>query len=153
MSSFCCLLFSLSALFWGSKTEHGLFDSRGPPEHAGLVILYDSIVKKKWAVNSAFMTLYAFAAVLICWVLVGYRMAFGDELLPFWGKGNCAAYLGNVNRGRRCCLQRLVVVGRLPLSKSHGNRLLSLASSIFSENCIWHSTSDALLVQNRIPSI
>lgn len=53
----------------------------------GLVILYGSIVKKKWAVNSAFMALYAFAAVLICWVLVGYRMAFGDELLPFWGKG------------------------------------------------------------------
>ncbi|TXG58859.1 hypothetical protein EZV62_016688 [Acer yangbiense] len=53
----------------------------------GLVILYASVVKKKWAVNSAFMALYAFAAVLICWVLVGYRMAFGDELLPFWGKG------------------------------------------------------------------
>ena len=56
----------------------------------GLVILYGSIVKKKWAVNSAFMALYAFAAVLICWVLVGYRMAFGDELLPFWGKGGPA---------------------------------------------------------------
>ncbi|XP_012468529.1 ammonium transporter 2 [Gossypium raimondii] len=53
----------------------------------GLVILYASIVKKKWAVNSAFMALYAFAAVLICWVLLCYRMAFGDELLPFWGKG------------------------------------------------------------------
>ncbi|KAM1038276.1 hypothetical protein ACFX13_033717 [Malus domestica] len=53
----------------------------------GLVILYASIVKKKWAVNSAFMALYAFAAVLICWVLVGYRMAFGDQLLPFWAKG------------------------------------------------------------------
>ncbi|XP_075637976.1 ammonium transporter 2-like [Castanea sativa] len=53
----------------------------------GLVVLYASIVKKKWAVNSAFMALYAFAAVLICWVLVGFRMAFGDELLPFWGKG------------------------------------------------------------------
>ncbi|XP_050384608.1 ammonium transporter 2-like [Argentina anserina] len=53
----------------------------------GLIILYASIVKKKWAVNSAFMALYAFAAVLICWVLVGYRMAFGDQLFPFWGKG------------------------------------------------------------------
>ncbi|KAF5937422.1 hypothetical protein HYC85_024928 [Camellia sinensis] len=28
----------------------------------GLVILYGSIVKKKWAVNSAFMAFYAFAA-------------------------------------------------------------------------------------------
>ncbi|KAK7390337.1 hypothetical protein VNO78_25640 [Psophocarpus tetragonolobus] len=53
----------------------------------GLVILYASIVKKKWAVNSAFMALYAYAAVLICWVLLCYRMAFGEKLLPFWGKG------------------------------------------------------------------
>ncbi|GLJ21530.1 hypothetical protein SUGI_0398450 [Cryptomeria japonica] len=51
----------------------------------GLVILYGSIVKKKWAVNSAFMALYAFAAVLICWVTWAYKMSFGDELLPFWG--------------------------------------------------------------------
>ncbi|KAJ4978535.1 hypothetical protein NE237_009315 [Protea cynaroides] len=53
----------------------------------GLVILYGGIIKKKWAVNSAFMALYAFAAVLICWVLVCFRMAFGDKLLSFWGKG------------------------------------------------------------------
>ncbi|KAJ0987654.1 hypothetical protein J5N97_006010 [Dioscorea zingiberensis] len=52
----------------------------------GLVILYGSIVKKKWAINSAFMAIYAFAASLIVWVLIGYRMAFGDKLLPFWGK-------------------------------------------------------------------
>ncbi|KAL0720840.1 hypothetical protein Bca4012_035439 [Brassica carinata] len=56
----------------------------------GLVILYASIVKKKWAVNSAFMALYAFAAVLLCWVLLCYKMAFGDELLPFWGRGGPA---------------------------------------------------------------
>jgi ammonium transporter, Amt family len=35
----------------------------------GLVILYGSIVKKKWAINSTFMALYAFAAVWICWVI------------------------------------------------------------------------------------
>ncbi|CAK9143772.1 unnamed protein product [Ilex paraguariensis] len=54
----------------------------------GLVILYGSIVKKKWAVNSAFMALYAFAAVLVCWVGWGYQMAFGDKgkFLPFLGK-------------------------------------------------------------------
>ncbi|KAF6135640.1 hypothetical protein GIB67_028211 [Kingdonia uniflora] len=45
----------------------------------GLIILYGSIVKKKWAVNSAFMALYAFAAVLVCWVLWGHRMAFGKH--------------------------------------------------------------------------
>ncbi|PIA31140.1 hypothetical protein AQUCO_05200026v1 [Aquilegia coerulea] len=56
----------------------------------GLVILYGSIVKKKWAVNSAFMALYAFAAVLICWVTWAYKMSFGDKLLPFWGKAGPA---------------------------------------------------------------
>ncbi|KAH6806845.1 ammonium transporter 2 [Perilla frutescens var. frutescens] len=68
----------------------------------GLVILYASIVKKKWAVNSAFMALYAFAAVLICWVLVAFRLAFGEELLPFWGKGNVAL-------GQEYLLQRAAV--------------------------------------------
>ncbi|PON79856.1 Ammonium transporter [Trema orientale] len=56
----------------------------------GLVILYGSIVKKKWAVNSAFMALYAFAAVVICWVTWAYKMSFGHRLLPFWGKGGPA---------------------------------------------------------------
>lgn len=72
----------------------------------GLVILYASIVKKKWAVNSAFMALYAFAAVLICWVLLCYRMAFGDRLLPFWGKG--APALGQ---------KLLIAQARVPESK------------------------------------
>jgi len=57
----------------------------------GLIILYGGAVKKKWAVNSAFMALYAFACVLVCWVLWGYRMSFGDELLvPFLGTPNFA---------------------------------------------------------------
>ncbi|KAK9073848.1 hypothetical protein SSX86_006442 [Deinandra increscens subsp. villosa] len=56
----------------------------------GLVILYGSIVKKKWAVNSAFMALYAFSAVVICWVTWGYKMSFGEKLLPFWGKAGPA---------------------------------------------------------------
>lgn len=32
----------------------------------GLIILYAGIVKSKWAINSAFMAFYAFAAVLLC---------------------------------------------------------------------------------------
>lgn len=52
----------------------------------GLVILYGSIVKKKWAVNSAFMALYAFAAVLVCWVGWGYHLSFGRPFWPFLGK-------------------------------------------------------------------
>jgi ammonium transporter, Amt family len=51
----------------------------------GLTILYGGIVKRKWAVNSAFMALYAFAAVLVVWVLWAYNMAFGPQMFPFWG--------------------------------------------------------------------
>ncbi|KAL5550773.1 hypothetical protein UlMin_000949 [Ulmus minor] len=56
----------------------------------GLVILYAGLVKKKWALNSAFMALYAFAAVMPCWMLWGYKMSFGHKLLPFWGKPGLA---------------------------------------------------------------
>jgi Amt family ammonium transporter len=51
----------------------------------GLVILYAGIVKKKWAINSAFMAFYAFAAVLLCWVLWAYKASFGEQMLPFVG--------------------------------------------------------------------
>lgn len=40
----------------------------------GLVAIYSGLVKKKWAINSAFMAFYAYAAVLICWVIWGYKM-------------------------------------------------------------------------------
>ncbi|KAJ7951625.1 Ammonium transporter [Quillaja saponaria] len=56
----------------------------------GLMILYGGAVKKKWAVNSAIMVLYAFAAVLVCWVIFGYQLSFGDRLVPFWGKPDIA---------------------------------------------------------------
>eukprot|EP00850_Spirogloea_muscicola_P016411 SM000133S26777 [mRNA] locus=s133:47258:49975:- [translate_table: standard] len=52
----------------------------------GLMILYGGVVKKKWAVNSAFMVLYAFSAVLICWVGWGYKFAFGNQWFPLWGR-------------------------------------------------------------------
>ena len=48
----------------------------------GLACIYAGMVKKKWAINSMFMVFYAFAMVLICWVIWGYRMAFGNQ----WGK-------------------------------------------------------------------
>ncbi|MCL7036281.1 hypothetical protein MKW94_016602 [Papaver nudicaule] len=70
----------------------------------GLILLYGAGVKKKWAVNSAFMALYTFACVLPCWLLWGYQMSFGEKLLPFWGEIDVAldqgyllgqAYAGN----------------------------------------------------------
>ena len=51
----------------------------------GLVVFYAGIVKKKWAINSAFMAFYAFAATLICWVLWAYKMGFGEQGLPLVG--------------------------------------------------------------------
>ncbi|XP_071708948.1 ammonium transporter 2 member 5-like [Rutidosis leptorrhynchoides] len=56
----------------------------------GLMILYGAGVKKKWAVNSAFMALYAFAMVLVCWVCWGYHLSFGEKLIPVWGKVDIA---------------------------------------------------------------
>ncbi|EFJ20440.1 hypothetical protein SELMODRAFT_108685 [Selaginella moellendorffii] len=51
----------------------------------GLLLLYSGIARKKWAVNTAFLTLYAFTASLICWVTICHNLAFGSHLLPFWG--------------------------------------------------------------------
>lgn len=45
----------------------------------GLAVLYAGIVKKKWAINSAFMVFYAISAVLVVWVLWVYKMAFGVQ--------------------------------------------------------------------------
>ena len=53
----------------------------------GLTILYGGIVKKKWAINSAFMSIYAFASVLVVWVLFDYNMAFGPQWLAFGDYG------------------------------------------------------------------
>jgi ammonium transporter, Amt family len=60
----------------------------------GLVVLYGGIVKKKWAINSAFMAMYAFAAVLIVWLLWAYNMGFGEQWFPFLGKPGPAAAAG-----------------------------------------------------------
>ncbi|KAJ8624482.1 hypothetical protein MRB53_033012 [Persea americana] len=57
----------------------------------GLVVLYAGLVKRKWALNSAFMALYGFAAVMPCWILWAYKMSFGERLLPLWGKAGLAA--------------------------------------------------------------
>ena len=52
----------------------------------GLTVLYGGLVKKKWAINSMFMSFYAFAAVLVCWMIWAYKLAFGIYMLPFAGQ-------------------------------------------------------------------
>ncbi|MGC8504842.1 MAG: ammonium transporter [Acidithiobacillus sp.] len=61
----------------------------------GLVVLYGGIVKKKWAINSAFMAFYAFAAVLIAWILWAYNMGFGTEWTSFVGMPHPIASMGD----------------------------------------------------------
>src|SRR3984885_10778677 len=53
----------------------------------GLTVLYGGIVKKKWAINSAFMSMYAFASVMVVWVLFDYNMAFGPQWLAIADQG------------------------------------------------------------------
>ncbi|KAJ9143028.1 Ammonium transporter [Pleurostoma richardsiae] len=62
----------------------------------GLMCLYAGIMKKKWAVNSAFMALYGFSASLICWVLWAYDASFGKEMLPFVGVPNNVLGIGTM---------------------------------------------------------
>ncbi|TVY51816.1 Ammonium transporter 2 [Lachnellula cervina] len=52
----------------------------------GLVVLYAGFMRSKWAINSAFMAFYAFAATLITWVLWAYKIGFGIYMLPFAGR-------------------------------------------------------------------
>ena len=56
----------------------------------GLMVIYAGLMKRKWAINSAFMAFYGFAATLIVWVLYAYRAAFGVQMMPFVGVPNQA---------------------------------------------------------------
>src|SRR4249919_3193838 len=61
----------------------------------GLVVLYGGVMQKRWSVNSTMMAFVAFAVVLVLWVLVGFKMGFGEPIHAisdsgffgnFWGK-------------------------------------------------------------------
>ena len=47
----------------------------------GLAILYAGLMKRKWAVNSALMVVYAFAMTLLVWMFFAYNMSFGKPLI------------------------------------------------------------------------
>ena len=44
----------------------------------GLAILYAGLMKRKFAVNSALMVVYAFAMTLVIWMFFAYDMSFGQ---------------------------------------------------------------------------
>lgn len=47
----------------------------------GVALYYAGLSRKKYAVNSALMVFYAFAAVLIVWILAGYNFGFESPSL------------------------------------------------------------------------
>jgi ammonium transporter, Amt family len=53
----------------------------------GLAIFYGGLTKKKYVVNTLLMVFYAFASVLIVWVLLGYNFGFGPAGLKIDGYG------------------------------------------------------------------
>ncbi|KAI9847426.1 MAG: Ammonium transporter [Thelocarpon superellum] len=76
----------------------------------GLMVLYAGIVKKKWAINSAFMAFYAFAATLLVWMLWAYKMGFGEQ----W---NSAPFIGRP--GPAVTIDFLLDQAFLPASGAH----------------------------------
>src|SRR6188768_1019118 len=46
----------------------------------GLALFYGGMVRSKSVLNMMMMTFGALAAILVLWVLVGYSLAFGDDV-------------------------------------------------------------------------
>ena len=54
----------------------------------GVALYYAGLSKKKYAVNSALMVFYAFAIVLVVWIIAGYNFGFGyPALISIHGYG------------------------------------------------------------------
>ena len=64
----------------------------------GLAILYAGLMKRKWAVNSALMVVYAFAMTLVVWMFFAYDMSFGS---PAARRGAVTTLRGHSASGRR----------------------------------------------------
>ncbi|TPX31768.1 hypothetical protein SmJEL517_g04974 [Synchytrium microbalum] len=80
----------------------------------GLMIMYGGLVPTKWAINSAFMCFYAFAAVLVCWVLFAYDMAFGNQWLPIVGVPS--AYLSSDGLLSQAILPAANIAANFPMA-------------------------------------
>jgi Amt family ammonium transporter len=51
----------------------------------GIALLYAGLSKKKYAVNTALMVFYAFAAVLVVWIVAGFNFGFESPTLVLDG--------------------------------------------------------------------
>ena len=52
----------------------------GAADGAGLALFYGGMVRSKSVLNMMMMTFGALAAITVIWVVVGYSLAFGDDL-------------------------------------------------------------------------
>ncbi|MEM1646558.1 MAG: hypothetical protein QXL96_12035, partial [Ignisphaera sp.] len=53
----------------------------------GLMLYYAGLTKRKYAVNTVLMLIYAFGAVLLIWTIAGYNFAFGKASLTISNYG------------------------------------------------------------------
>ena len=60
----------------------------------GLVVLYGGVMQKRWSVNSMMMAFVAFAIVLVLWVLVGFKMGFGQPVHAISDSGFFGNFIG-----------------------------------------------------------
>src|SRR6478672_11944528 len=60
----------------------------------GLVVLYGGVMQKRWSVNSMMMAFVAFAVVLVLWVLVGFKMGFGEPVHAISDSGFFGNFIG-----------------------------------------------------------
>jgi ammonium transporter, Amt family len=60
----------------------------------GLVVLYGGVMQKRWSVNSMMMAFVAFAVVLVAWVLVGFKMGFGEPVHAISDSGFFGNFIG-----------------------------------------------------------
>jgi len=58
----------------------------------GVALYYAGLSKKKYAVNTALMVFYAFAAVLIDWMIAGYNAGFGYPAFIHVGEYDIMGY-------------------------------------------------------------
>ncbi|KAJ3221014.1 hypothetical protein HDU81_010968 [Chytriomyces hyalinus] len=82
----------------------------------GLMVFYAGIVKKKWAINSAFMCFYAFAMVMLCWVCFAYQMSFGEQWAPFLGKPGAGSSLSIMGSLSQAYIPTSNVLAAFPMS-------------------------------------
>jgi ammonium transporter, Amt family len=62
----------------------------------GLALYYGGLARKKFALNTGLMTFYAFAAVLVVWILAGYDLGFGPSSTYFTFGGVKYYIIGNL---------------------------------------------------------